>query len=183
MVTKDSSVRRATVASSSSLTLTDLWVAANLWCPKKAAWTHLLDDLGDWGPAHELGHALIEPSRRWELRDYGRCPVGSCHHRGKECDVYEVAAMRVSHALVCAAGRPDLVGREVESTIDYDLIEGTCWLRGKALLERKRLWPVPRTRRSLEVALRRRLGRPRGRRQRPSINPPVPLQVLCEILR
>lgn len=72
--------------------------------------------------------------------------------------------MRISEALLKAAGRPDLVEEEVQATSDYDFIMDTSWRRSKALLERKKLWPVPRTRKALEAALKRRLGRPRGRK-------------------
>lgn len=170
---KDSRATSAAAASSSSLTLMDLWALANEWCPKKASWTYLLDN-ASWGCAHELGHALIEPAHRWVQRNYGRCSIGHCRCRGEACDVHEAAAMRISAALLAAVGRLDLVDAEVEATNDYDLIIEESWRRSKALLKRKKLWPVPRTRRSLEAALRRRLGRPRGRRQRPSANPPVP---------
>lgn len=150
------------------MNLSYLYDLSILWCPKVARWLHLIDDHQDaGGPAHELGHALIEPRERWRRRDYGRCSLSSCVCRDELCRVYEAAAMRISSALLRAAGRPELVGAEIESTSDYDLIEPSHFAHARVLLKKKGLWPVPRTKRSLESALARRLGRPRGSARRP----------------
>jgi hypothetical protein len=125
----------------------------------------LLEDKNSWGPAHELGHALIEPSRGWKEYDYGRCALAFCNHRGQRCDTYEVAAMLISHALLRASGNAFMSEREYNETSDVDLVDPVHDKRAKALLRRKGLWPVPRTRRALEAALKRRLGKPRGRKQ------------------
>jgi hypothetical protein len=147
------------------VTLHDLWQLANQWCPKKASWDHLLEAQSSWGPAHELGHALIEPPSGWHKHDYGRCALAFCIHRGHRCYTYEVAAMLISHRLLRAAGYEHLADREYNETSDIDLVDGVHTERAKALLRRKKLWPVPRTLPSLERALQRRLGKPRGRKQ------------------
>jgi hypothetical protein len=55
-----------------TLTLGDIYELAVAWCPKKARWPHLIECADTWGPAHELGHALIETSDRWRKDGYGR---------------------------------------------------------------------------------------------------------------
>ena len=80
----------------SDLTLSTLARLANTWVPRAAGWDHLLGEEDGWGPAHELGHALIEPKARRSKEGYGRCAAGFCIHDGEECDVYEVAAMLIS---------------------------------------------------------------------------------------
>ena len=172
MVTKVSSAQHAVDASSSSLTLRDLWVIANEWCPLKARWPHLLESEKSWGPAHELGHALIETRDRWDKHDYGRCALAFCHCKAARCDTHEIAAMLISHALLRATGNAFMSEREYNETSDIDLVQPIHEARAKALLRRKKLWPVPRTRKTLEAALRRRLGRPRG--SKPPKRPPVP---------
>jgi hypothetical protein len=73
--------------------------------------------------------------------------------------------MLISHRLLRAAGYEHLADREYNETSDIDLVDGVHTERAKALLRRKKLWPVPRTLPSLERALQRRLGKPRGRKQ------------------
>lgn len=146
------------------MTLHDLWLLANQWCPKRASWDHLLEAQGSWGPAHELGHALIETSDRWFKRDYGHCALAFCQCHLDLCDTYEVAAMYISHRLLRAAKHEYLADREYNETSDIDLVDEVHTERAKALLRRKKLWPVPRTKRGLEAALKRRLGKPRGRK-------------------
>ena len=148
-----------------TLTLHILRRLANEWCPTKATWVHLLDDTEYWGPAHELGHALIETPDRWKKLDYGRCALGFCQCGSERCDVYEAAAMRISAALVKAAGQPELSEREIIDTGGYDRMTDTSRRRSIPLLKRKGLWPVPVSERSLKAALKRRLGKPRGNRQ------------------
>lgn len=177
MGTKGSSARSANDASSSSLTLRVLWALANEWCPRDASWTHLLDYWDSWGPSHEIGHALIEPYERQGQGDYGRCTTGFCRC-DDECDVYEIAAMLVSKALVTAAGHPELADKEIEDTTDYDLAASPQnYRRARALLRKKKLWPVPKTREALEAALKRNLRRRvpvSKRRQRAKRTPPKP---------
>lgn len=144
------------------MTLNDLLALAIEWCPADARWDHMLDKARSWGASHELAHALIEPAWRWTDNNYQRCPLGFCACSREECTVYEAAAMMISHRLVAAAGAPQLTENEIQNTPDYDLIYDEHWQRAKALLKRKKLWPVPRTKRSLERALRRRLRSPQG---------------------
>lgn len=159
------------------MSLRDLWSIANAWCPRSASWTHLLDYWDSWGPSHEIGHALIEPRERQGEDSYGRCAPGVCAHDG-ECDVHEIAAMLVSGALVRAAGHADLADREVQDTEDYDLIfTPRNYRRARALLRKKKLWPVPKTKAALEAALKRNLGRRvpvSKRRKRQLRTPPKP---------
>ena len=174
LVTKASNATSA-VAASSTLNLQILWQLANLWCPKPARWKHLLDTSDSWGPAHELGHALLEPRWRWKFKNYERCPLGFCTcNKLHPCNAYEAAAMYVSRALLRATGNEFIADREINETTDYDYLEPADFKRAKALLRRKKLWPIPRTRRTLEVALKRRLGKPRGRRALPTQQPPAP---------
>jgi hypothetical protein len=154
------------------VTLADLHELAIAWCPLEARREDLLRIERDWAPAHELAHALIEPRWRWERGYYARCSLGFCECGGHrdECTVYEAAAMMISHRLVQAAGAPDLADKEVQNTNDYDMIDDHHWEQAKALLKRRTLWPVPRTRRSLERALKRRLRIPRGGPLPPPLN-------------
>lgn len=144
------------------MTLRDLYDLAILWCPRKARWEHLIDRVNSWGPAHELGHALIETRDRWSKPDYGRCALAFCIHHAKRCDTHEMAAMGISCQLLRAAGHEEMVYAEHRATIDIELVDPIHIDRGKKLLRKKGLWPVPKTRRSLEAALKRRLGIPRG---------------------
>jgi hypothetical protein len=143
-----------------SITLRDLWSLANEWVPRKACWKHLLDYWNNWGPAHELGHALLEPAERRSKRSYGRCAPGACQHEDDECGVAEIAAMMISAQLVTAAGHPALAEREVQGTTDYDVIATPAnYRRARKLLKQRKLWLLPRTKATLERALRARLGR------------------------
>lgn len=144
------------------LTLPYLYKLAIEWCPVDARWPHLFEDELSWGPAHELGHALIEPRWRWEFFGYTRCNLYRCHCGRDLCTVYEAAAMTISGRILDSMGEGGLADNEIDNTVDYDTIERSHFERAKTLLRRKRLWPVPRTRASLESALRRRLGKPRG---------------------
>jgi hypothetical protein len=183
LVTKASSATNAVAVSNTSrLTLLDLWRLAVEWCPKKARWPHLIDDHESWGPAHELGHALIEARVRWNQNDYGHCPLAMCNCRRELCDTYEVAAMLISHALLRATGNEFMSEREYADTTDIDLVDPVHNQRAKALLRKKGLWPVPRTKRSLEAALRRRLGKPRGSKPRSPPGGGMALRMLTNIL-
>lgn len=181
---KASSARRAVGAS--NMSLRDLWNIANEWCPRKAAWTNLLDYWDSWGPSHEIGHALIEPRKRRNKDSYGRCAPGFCEHEDDECDVFEVAAMMISRRLVTVAGHPNLANREVNDTNDYDLIATPRnFRRARALLKRKKLWPVPRTKAALERALQQRCGRRipvAKRRKRAKRTPFAPLSMFANLL-
>lgn len=141
------------------LTLERIHELALRW-GRSATWERLLETANSWGPAHELAHMLIEPQWRHDETDYGRCGIYFCSCRGNACTVAEAAAMMISHRLVTTAGREDLVQAEIEATTDYDLIDASDFRRGKALLKRKGLWPVPRTVEAIERALRRRLRHP-----------------------
>ncbi len=166
------------------MTLEDIWKLANTWCPSKA-WAHLLEDPDSWGPSHELGHLLIEPAWRRDKYDYGRCAPGFCQCRGEECDIAEIAAMLISHRLVEICGHPELADAEIQQTSDYDLISTPHnFRRARALLRRKRLWPVPRSVRGLEALLKRRVGRPcmKRKRRQPKANTFSPLLMLAEMI-
>lgn len=168
------------------ISLRELWVLANEWVPRKAAWTHLLDYWDNWGPSHELGHALIEPAERRRHPSYGRCEPRCCKHDGEECDVVEIAAMMISQRLVTAAGHPELSDREVQGTTDYDLIATPRnFRRARALLKQKKLWPVPQTQAALEAALRTRLKRRvpvAQRRRRAKRTPWSPMTMFANLL-
>ena len=160
---RDSNVRRAGGASSASrLTLGEVHRLAVDWCPLAAREPRFLADVEGWGPAHEIGHALFEPRDRRSSPKYDSCALAYCECEREHCNVAEVAAMTVSAALLRACGRPDLIEREIKNTVDYDLLEPRHFAAARAAMRRKKLWPIPRTRSSLEAALRRRLGRPRG---------------------
>lgn len=146
-----------------AMTLMDLHALAILWCPVDARWTHLMDRTHGWGHAHEIGHALIESRWRWKLSSYGHCQLAFCECGPTQpCSVAECAAMYISQSLLTTAGYPELAAQEIEDTTDYALLDEVHFKRAKTLLKRKHLWPVPRTRRSLEAALKAKLGKPRG---------------------
>src|SRR6185295_5958626 len=141
------------------ITLDKLRRLALRWCPPEARWDSLIARTRrrSWGPAHELGHALIEPVERWSMPDYGRCSTGFCRCVGGECDVVERAAMLISSRLVAYAGYPDLAIDERTSTDGYDLIASPYYeRRAKRMLVKLGLWPVPYTMSRLTSALARR---------------------------
>ena len=151
------------------ITLDKLRRLALRWCPPEARWDSLIARTRrrSWGPAHELGHALIEPVERWSMPDYGRCSTGFCRCVGGECDVVERAAMLISSRLVAYAGYPDLAIDERTSTDGYDLIASPYYeRRAKRMLVKLGLWPVPYTMSRLTSALARRetLARQHDRR-------------------
>ena len=142
------------------MTLDDLYKLALSWVPRKAWWPHLLEDPNHWGPAHELGHALIEEPWRRHKRAYGLCDLGDCKCRGRVCEAHEVAAMVISRRLLDATGNIHLSNREFNDTgYSWIIDDLTNVRRARALLRKKKLWPVPRSRRALEALLRRRFRR------------------------
>lgn len=148
------------------MTLDDLYELALAWCPKRARWERLITSAHDWGSAHELGHALIEVPWRRRHANYKRCSLGFCTCRADSCDTHEIAAMMVSRRLLRATGNERLYEDEVKYTSDLDLVDVVHIKRARRLLRSKGLCPVPRTRKSLEAALKRRLGKPRGGKPR-----------------
>jgi hypothetical protein len=143
------------------LTLDDIYLLALSWVPRRAWWSHLL--LGGaehWGPAHELAHALIEEPWRRRRRTYALCDFNKCTCRGQMCEVHEIAAMAISRRLLSATGNPRLANREYNDTgYGWIIDDSVLNQRALALLKRKGLWPVPRSRSALEAQLRRRFRR------------------------
>lgn len=139
------------------ITLARLHRLAVRWCPPGARWDSLIAKRQSWGPAHELGHALLEPAERRMMNDYGRCSTGCCMCAGGDCDVVERAAMLISARLVTYAGRPDLVRDEEDRTDEYEMIATPYYTRrARRRLRSLGLWPVPYTISRLTSALRRR---------------------------
>lgn len=148
------------MTSQPDITLRTLWRIASEWIPYTQDWGHLLVYWDTWGPAHEIGHALIEDPARRHTPGWGvSCQIGFCKHAGEICDVHEAAAMEISRALVRAAGHPELVHDEIESTIDYDHISDRSFRASKSLLRRRGLCPVPTTEEAIVAHLKARLGR------------------------
>jgi hypothetical protein len=165
------------------VTLEDIWVLANLWCPKRARWAPVLRSKYFWGSAHEIGHALIEPRSKWKIGSYGHpCSIGFCRCKNEKCNVYEAAAMYISQSLLVAAKRPDIADDEIQATNDYDCITEENWRGGKALLRKLKLWPVPRSKKGLEAALKRRLGSPQGSKRKPQETRVSPLGMFANLL-
>lgn len=150
------------------MTLEDLHNLAVLWCPKKARWDNIFV-VDHWGPAHELGHALIETRDRWKKESYGRCSLSSCKCYLQRCVVYEAAAMTISRGLLKNVGREDLADDELQATDDYDFIEEEHYRRAMRLLRDKNVWPMPKKLPQLERLLRVRLVKPRGASPRKSL--------------
>lgn len=147
------------MGSNAALTLGDLSQLAWDFVPRRARRLDFLGNWLSWGPAHELGHTLIATNEERNLRDFGLdCAIGFCRCLGERCHVAELAAMRVSKALVTAAGVPALADKELEDTTDFDLMwSRTTWRASWRLVLARRLWPLPRTRVGLEGLLTRRL--------------------------
>lgn len=140
----------------SVLNVEDLRQLALRWCPLVATyWGFVMGKTIEWGPAHELGHALVEPKSRRSRHGYGRCDIESCACPTQRCLVTEAAAMMISSDLHGACGRHELIATERRSTPSYDAYIAPEADRARAHLERLKLWPVPQTIRGLEVALRR----------------------------
>lgn len=164
--------------------LDDIYQLALSWAPRRARWSHLLEEAQDWGPAHELAHALIEEPWRRKKRDYALCPFGACHCRGRMCEVHEVAAMIVSRKLLIAARKTHLANREYNDTgYGWIIDDPTNVERACALLRRKGLWPVPTSKNALEAQLRRRFRRRSALyRPKPPRQPFNPLNSLVSAL-
>jgi hypothetical protein len=142
-----------------SITLHALWRIANEWVPYTRAWGHLLMHWYSWGPAHEIGHALIEDPAHRATPGWGlSCEIGFCKHDDERCDVHEAAAMMISQTLVTATGHLHLANDEIESTIDYDHISQQSFNASKALLRIQGLWPIPTTKEAIVSRLKARLG-------------------------
>lgn len=143
-----------------SLTIFDLADLARAWCPRVAVRRGFLAHALGWGPAHEIGHALISLPHERALPEYGiRCSIGFCKCQYERCHVVELAAMRISAALVVAAGMPALADEERKNTEDYDLMVSPAGARAaRRMVVRRVGWPVPRTRVGVERLLRERLG-------------------------
>lgn len=143
-----------------ALSLAAIQRLARRYTPRPARYEPRLVGEDWWGPAHEIGHALVATRADRALRDYGLpCAAGFCRCPYERCHVYELAAMAVSARLVCNAGRPDVATREVEDTSDYDLMihRGTVRAAERLLTQRK-LQRLPRTIEGLERLLRWRLA-------------------------
>lgn len=139
-----------------TLALADIHALAVRYCPRPARWEHALAHVDSWAPAHELGHLLVSSPSERKRSSYGLVDY-TCRQRAHNWTA-ELAAMRISKALLMIAGRPDLVEREERNT--PGLVEmAPCGPASWRLVLRRRLWPLPRTRAGLERLLERRLGR------------------------
>lgn len=140
------------------LTMSGIHALAVRWTPPKARFDSMLVDRDSWGPAHELGHALVEPRSRHAIAGYGRCSLGFCRCRGESCNVFELAAMLVSSRLMFAAKRSDLVDDETQHTTDLDLVTPKNVDDAERLIRRLKLWPIPRTFAAVSRECQRRLS-------------------------
>lgn len=115
-----------------------------------------------WGPAHEIGHALLSTPAQRALALFGLCSIGECSHHGR-CDTIEVAAMLISTRMHARMGRLDLVRAECRNTPDYArLMSADRLRRAKRTLRRFSLTRLPRTVEGLDALLARRLGAGKG---------------------
>jgi len=140
------------------ITIDALRQLALRWCPRPARWENLLRAKGpDWGPAHEIAHALLSQPQARLLPNYGLC--SQCFCPGECCSIAEVAAMALSTTLHRRAGRKDLVAAEAEATDNYDLLMGPWYIQqANRLLIQHKLQRLPRTAAGLEQLLSRRLA-------------------------
>jgi hypothetical protein len=143
-----------------AMTPSTLRTLARRYCPRPARWDRLLNDKrAEWGPGHEIAHALLSMPHEWALVNYGLCTPAGCRCPGERCCVVEVAAMYISARLCLAMGRRDPIAAEADATDDYEYIDTQWhWTRAARLLARRRLTRIPRTRRGLERLLRARLA-------------------------
>ena len=132
------------------LTLADIHELALRWTPRRARMDGLLKQVDHWGPAHELGHALISTQAERDRYLYGlqRRPW-------RQQAAHELAAMRVSASLLITAGREDLVDAERRWT--PMLLETEQAGMPGAHQRLKVLGELPRSRLELERLLKRKL--------------------------
>lgn len=147
--------------SSRPLTIPALLRLARRYCPVKARWSGLVQQHSpEWGPGHEIGHALLSRPRERSLKHYGLCSLGSCLCLHERCHVVELAAMYISSNFHHAADRHDLVAMEIQATDGYTTINTPWyWMRAAKLLAGQHLTRLPRTVLKLEELLTRRLLR------------------------
>lgn len=150
-------------SSSRPLTIPALLRLARRYCPVKARWSALVQQHSpEWGPGHEIGHALLSRPRERTRANYGLCSVEMCDCPAARCHVVELAAMYISANLHVAADRHDLLAMEIQATPGYAAISTPrYWELAAQLLARQRLIRLPRTVSRLEELLRKRLTAPR----------------------
>lgn len=137
------------------ITLAQIHALACRWASPEAAYENLLVDVVCWGPAHELGHALIA-GRRGRNRGYGLCSWWCVCYRDR-CTIIEAAAMIVSSTLLRRAGHRDLITKERHGTEGLNAIDEVR-PRGKLLLIERGIWPLPLDADGLEQLAARRIG-------------------------
>jgi len=144
--------------------LDELKRLAIAWVPRQAAWWSIINQPApSWGPAHELAHALISRPHQRSQNSYGLCDVGGCFCRGWSCLTYETAAMLLSSTWHRAVGYENLIVAEIDATPDYAVIDDAFWrIRGRRMLRRRGLWPIPTTVPEIRAACVRLIGESRG---------------------
>lgn len=151
------SVTGTVPAKRQAITLHEIYRLARQHAPLAARRERFVARDFGWGPAHELAHALLSTRRERSVEDYGMCDFGGCTCDRARCMVIEVAAMTISHALVRAAGWPDLVYAERSSSPRIDATFGRVLRRrARALLQKRGLWPIPATSARLRAAIAHR---------------------------
>lgn len=140
-----------------AIALHEIYRMARQYAPLAARRERSVTYYNDWGPAHELAHALLSTRRERTLQDYGMCDFGGCTCERARCMVIEVAAMAISHALVRAAGWRDLALAERQASPRIDAaFARVLQRRARALLRIRGLWPIPATSARLRAAITRR---------------------------
>lgn len=67
----------------SALTLDAIWRIANRYTPRAARYNERISHPNSWGPAHEIGHALVATPKERTQRDFGlTCEPGMCRCPG-----------------------------------------------------------------------------------------------------
>src|SRR5262249_42492141 len=144
-----------------SLSLRDIHALALAWAPPRARMERLLAAAEHWGPAHELGHALISTPAQRVRYLYGLQRCTCQQHAANEC-----AAVCISATFLQTAGRADLIEAEGRWTpMLLETVEVGASGAAKLLAT---LGPIPETRNGLSRLLHQRLGRSAPRDSTPN---------------
>lgn len=127
-----------------------------LYCPIPSFAPHIFSS-AEWGPGHELAHALIASPRERTLPEFG-LDVDSDAGRAYALTA-EAASMRLSFQIHRRCGRADLVEDEIRYTDEASVaLIGAA--RTRRLVRRRRCLRLPSTITGLEAFCRRRGLRP-----------------------
>ena len=112
--------------------LSELVRLSALYCPARA-FSQSIFQSAEWGPGHELAHALVASPRERQRDSYGLSSVKSSTANDEYALHVEAAAMHLSFHFHRACKRADLIDEEVKYT-DWDSTSRIGEPRTKRLL-------------------------------------------------